>query len=219
MKRYLTEAEQRKLLQTIKGVADPLAQRDYHWVRSLILTGARITEWSLLTVPRVELALQTGWLVIPKEHRKGGKAGHEYPVSEPLRESLRALLMMARSESGVAPAGSEQPLIMGRDGLPLSVRSYQHRLKGWVIEAQLDPRVTVHWLRHTRGMNILRNSTSKAPLRLVKAALGHRSMASTGVYLEMSREEYAEGLRQVDGGRLRRGQAVARTRQALGGVA
>lgn len=208
MKRYLTEPEQTKLLAAIKKINDPLAQRDYHWIRALLLTGARITEFSLLTVAQVEQALATGWLVVSKAQRKGGKRGHEYPLSEPLRQALRALVMMARAEAAAPAGGSPQPLVMGRDGRPLSVRSYQARLKLWVQAAQLDPRVSVHWLRHTRGMNILHRSRAKAPLRLVKEALGHSSLSSTGIYLQMSREEYAAELRAVDGGRLSKREAV-----------
>lgn len=216
MKRYLTEPEQRALLTAAKAVADPLAQRDYHWLRVLIETGMRVGEFSQMTVAQAEEALRGGeWLAIPAHQRKGGKKGHEYRLSEPVRQSLRALVMMARAEAADWPASGIVPLVWGRDGAPLSVRSYQSRLKLWLAEAGLPRHVSIHWLRHTRGMNVLRRSRGDNPVKVVQLALGHEAISSTGVYLTMSREELAEQLDQVAGGHVSKAQA---RRRAAAGV-
>lgn len=219
MNRYLTETEQAALLRAAKQCRDPLAQRDYHWIRFVIATGARVTELSLITREQAESALATGWLVIHKGQRKGGKKGHEYPVTQTVAESLRALIFMSRAEQEVRDDGRPAPLIWGRSGQGLSVRSYQDRLKLWVTEAKLDARCSVHWLRHTRGMNILRRSRGKNPLMTVKQALGHSSLASTGVYLQGGREEYVQELQQVDGGRLSKAAARKQAEQQQGSAA
>ena len=206
MNRYLTEAEQQQLLRTVKAYRCPLAQRDYHWIKLLIATGARVTEFSLLTLSQAENALASGWLVVNAAQRKGGKKGHEYLVDQVVRECLVALTFLARQEQ--APRdGTPAPLIWGREGHALSVRSYQARLKLWVLEAKLDPRTSVHWLRHTRGMNIMRRSRGNNPLKTTQMALGHSSLSSTGVYTQMAREEYARELHQVGGGRMSKGAA------------
>jgi len=62
-RRYLTELEQSRLLSGASRVNDPLAQRDFHWMAALILTGMRIQEFSRLTVGQVQQSLATGWLV------------------------------------------------------------------------------------------------------------------------------------------------------------
>ena len=93
-KKYLTELEQSLLLLGVSKVADPLAQRDYHWIAALILTGMRVQEFSRLTVPMVQQALASGWLVSPKEHCKGGKRGNEYMVTARLRTHLEALVKL-----------------------------------------------------------------------------------------------------------------------------
>lgn len=215
MKRYLTEPEQRALLTAAKAVADPLAQRDYHWLRVLIETGMRVGEFAQVTVAQAEEALRGGeWLAIPAHQRKGGKKGHEYRLTEPVRQSLRALLMLARSEAADWPSTARVPLVWGRDGTALSVRSYQSRLKLWLAEAGLPGHVSIHWLRHTRGMNVLRRCRGENPLKVVQLALGHDAISSTGVYLTMSREELAEQLDQVAGGHV--GKAQARRRAAAG---
>lgn len=216
MRRYLTEAEQQRLLKTVRAQRDPLAQRDYHWIRALILTGARINEWSLMTLAQAEMALRSGWLVVKPQQRKGGKRGQEYCVTQPLRECLEALTFMARTEAAAGAAAGEPPLVWGRDGAALSVRSYQARLKLWVTEAGLDPRTSCHWLRHTRGMNVIRRSRGNNPLKVAQEALGHASLASTGIYTQMTREEIAAEMHQIDGGRVPKRQA---RREALGAQA
>lgn len=215
-KRYLTESEQARLLDGAQRVNDPLAQRDHHWMCALVLTGMRITEFSLLTVPMVEMALQVGWLVSPPEHckgREGKKRSNEYMVTAALRVHLEALVKFSQAEAKArtAPAGA-LPLVWGRDGA-LSVRSYEDRLKHWVAHAGLDPRISPHWLRHTRGMNIMRRSRGTNPLKVAQIALGHASLKSTGIYLDMSREEFERELQLVDGGRVSK---KAARRMALG---
>lgn len=206
-KRYLTELEQSRLLSGVSKVNDPLAQRDYHWIAALILTGMRVQEFSRLTVPMVQQALASGWLVCPKDHCKGGKRGNEYMVTARLRLHLDALVKLSCSlGAGCVVPDVGQPLVWGRDVAgragPLSVRSYEARLKQWAVHAQLDARISPHWLRHTRGMNIMRRSRGSNPLKVAQIALNHSSLKSTGIYLDMSREEYERELQLVDGGRL-----------------
>lgn len=216
MKRYLTEQEQVRLLAAAKALADPLAQRDYHWMACLILTGMRITEWRCLTVSRVVQGLAAGWLVSDKVHCKG-KRGNEYLVTARLRYHLGVLVGLSHAlGEGLPVPLAGQPLVWGRAGLgdgdggsegrgvagPLSVRSYEARLKHWAGVASLDLRISPHWLRHTRAMNIMRRSSSHNPLKVTQLALGHASVSSTGVYLQMSREELERELHLVDGGRV-----------------
>jgi len=210
MKRYLTEPEQRQLLAPMKGSTDPLAQRDYHAFSALILTGMRIAEFTKLTVPQVRQGLRCGWLVSLKEHCKGRRHTNEYLVTQPLRRHLQALVDLsdAMAISMAQPEGQFQPLVWGRDvaGIagPLSVRSYEARLKEWSARAGLDPRLSPHWLRHTRAMNVITRTRGKDGLRVAKLALNHQSIRSTGIYTQMSREQYEREIHLVDGGRVPR---------------
>ncbi|MEQ1659977.1 MAG: tyrosine-type recombinase/integrase [Hylemonella sp.] len=207
-KRYLDEPQQRRLLRAAKCCNDPLAQRDYHWMAALTLSGMRIQEFSKLTAQRVRLGLACGWLVSLKDNCKGKRRANEYMVTQQLRVHLQALLKLSDDlAAGIELCdGQEQPLVWGRDiagkAGPLSVRSYELRIKHWAEAAGLDPRLSPHWLRHTRGMNIMRRSRGDNPLKVCQLALNHASMASTGVYLQMSREEYERELQLVDGTRL-----------------
>ncbi len=221
MRRYLTEAEQRKLLATAKRVNELLAQRDYHWMAALILTGMRVQEFSRLTAPQVRQALTCGWLVSLREHCKGKKHTNEYLITHPLRQHLQALLKISDELARAIEHDDEQlqPLVWGRDVAGkaghLSVRSYEARLKEWAVAADLDARISPHWLRHTRGMNVINRTRGKDGLRVAKLALNHQSIRSTGIYTAMSREQYEREIRMVDGGRVPR--RVAR-RAAEGAV-
>ncbi|CAM8627284.1 XerC Site-specific recombinase XerC [Comamonadaceae bacterium] len=225
LKRYLTEDEQRRLLTVVKGQAGLLAQRDYAWIRLLIETGMRINELATLSYRQAADALATGWLVVNKEQRKGKRKGQEYLVTEPVRQCL-VKLMELQEELRPLGAVSEgaPPLIWGRCGVVggrllgenMSVRSFQARMKHWGYLAGLPAGVSPHWLRHTRGVNIVRRSRGRNPLKVVQEALGHASIASTGIYTQLTREEYANELRTVASGRMRK--VDARAAASAGGV-
>ena len=210
MMRYLTEPEQRELLKAPKSQACPLAQRDHHWIGALILTGMRITEFSCLTVPMVRQALATGWLVSDKNDCKGKRKANSYCVTIQLRGHLEALVKISDSQAQMSLL-IEQPLIWGRDNAaPLSVRSYEARLKHWAVAAGLDASISPHWLRHTRGMNVMKNHRGGDALKVAQLALGHASLRSTGIYTHMSKEDLATALQAVDSssGRMRKADAV-----------
>lgn len=204
MMRYLTEPEQRRLLQAAKCQACPLAQRDYHWMAALILTGMRIQEFTYLNVAQVKLALATGWLVSKKEHCKGKRHANDYCVTQQLRLHLAALVQMSDATAALLGAQPDvQPLVWGRNPAvgtgALSVRSYEARLKEWAAAAGLDPRISPHWLRHTRGANVMRRCRGNNPLKVAQLALNHTSLRSTGIYLQMNREDLERELQVVDG--------------------
>jgi site-specific recombinase XerD len=221
MRKYLTDHEQRQLLQAAKREADLLAQRDYHWMGALITTGMRIQEFSRLTAPQVRQALACGWLVSLREHCKGKKHTNEYLVTQPLLVHLQALLSISDELARGIEHDQEQlqPLVWGRDVAGkaghLSVRSYEARLKVWAAKASLDPRISPHWLRHTRGMNVIGRTRGKDGLRVAQRALNHASIRSTGIYTQMSREAYEQEIRFVDGGRVPRRVARQMAEQAV----
>lgn len=220
MMKYLTEPEQRELLKAARVKLDPLAQRDYHWMAALILTGMRIQEFTHLTVKQVRLALATGWLVSQKQHCKGKRKANEYCVTMQLRVHLLALIRLSDSlGQDLEPPEEGQPLVWGRnlDGSAtrLSVRSYEVRLKQWAVVAGLDSRISPHWLRHTRGMNVIARCRGNNAMKVAQLALNHASLRSTGIYIQMSRETLERELQLVDGaGRM--GKADARKLAAQG---
>lgn len=198
LKRYLTDTEQTLLLSTVKQFSDVLARRDYAWMRLLNDTGFRVTEFSLMTVRDAMTALQSGYIFIPREHRKGKKRDHSKLVTEPVRRALLDLLDIRR-EMGYLDDG-EVPLVMSRKHGVMSVRAYQQRVALWAQFAGIPGNVSPHWFRHTRAMNIMRRTTSNDPRGIVQAELGHANIASSGIYTTVSREDLIAALKEVDGG-------------------
>lgn len=195
MHRYLTESQQSLLLVTLKLLASTQARRDRAWINLLRNTGLRIGEFSRLSVKQARMALETGWLFIPREHRKGKKQDHSLPVTAPAREDLQALIEIQREMGG--NGADEEPLIYSRKGQRMSIRAYQERFSYWCRRCGFT--ASPHWMRHTRAMNIMRRSTSTDPRGIVQGALGHVSISSTGVYTRMSKEELQRRLEEVDG--------------------
>lgn len=200
-KRYLTEMQQTTLLRAVRlQSGDVLAKRDFAWIRTLIHSGMRIGEFSRVTVGAALAALRTGWLFIPREHRKGKRRDHEVLLTAPLREALNDLLAVRALMTGCTPHREDAPLVLSRQGGAMTVRQYEHRMRHWAAVAGIDEPVTPHWLRHTRAKNIMRRTTSNDPRGIVQKALGHASAASTSIYTELDREELTDALDAVDAG-------------------
>lgn len=198
--RYLTEPEQQLLLRHMHlRRADAVARRDGALMRLFIHSGMRLGETLAMTVGDALSALRTGWIFIAKEHRKGGKHDHTVRATDPLKEALRDLLAARAEITGQANCHESAPLLASRQGEGLTARAVQLRVKAWMKDAGLPAGVSPHWFRHTRAKNIMRRSTSNDPRGIVQAALGHASISSTGIYTEVSREELAEALEEVDG--------------------
>lgn len=228
MKRYLTDDQQRRMLAVVKSQNTPRAQRDYAWIRLLIETGMRVNELHTLKLRQAQDALANGWLVVTKEQRKGKRKGHEYLVTEPVRQCLVKLIaLQAELRPMLAlPDDVVPPLLWGRCGVVkgkllcehMSVRSFQARMKHWAYLAGLPNGVSPHWLRHTRGVNIIRRSRGRNPLKVAQIALGHTDIASTGIYTQICREEYEAEMRAVAGQRVPKAQARAMAARVGGGL-
>lgn len=201
--RYLTPEEQRRLVGVLRlHRGNPAALRDLGWVSALLHTGMRLGEWSAMTVGDALEALRTGWIFIPADRRKGREGqrrDHTVLVTVPVRKALQMLLRARVEMLGAGPARDTAPLVVSRHGGAMCMRQYQVRLAHWAKLAELPDRVSPHWLRHTRAKNIMRATTSNDPRGIVQAALGHASIASTGIYTEVSREDLAAALAEVDG--------------------
>lgn len=199
MRRYLTEDEQARLFKTIGNTAGRRARRDYQALKLMRDTGMRANEFVLISVHAAEAALETNYLYVPKQHRKGGKHDHTVLVTSPIRDALRALIEIHAALMEGALPDPERPLLLSRLKRGMSVRALELRVAYWAKRAGLPPGVSPHWFRHTRAMNIMRRSTARDPRGVVQGALGHATIASSAVYTQLSREEFEAALHEVDG--------------------
>lgn len=186
MERYLTQQEERKLLNTVARVNDIYAQRDNAWMRLLRQTGIRVSSCAALSVEDAEEGIATGQLPVNPEFAKRGKGGH-VPLNKAGLQALKDLLKIRRDMGHSRDPDGR--LIMGRKHRGLSVRSFQARMQHWREEAGLPLDVSPHWFRHTLAMRIMSQSTAANPLGVVSRVLLHNNIASTGIYTRPSRED------------------------------
>jgi len=163
--RGLRDDEQQRLL----AVLPRAPERDRVLVLTLLRCGFRIgaalgLDVADLDLERAELTVRSG---------KGGQADR-FPVGSMLQAEL-ARLVAGRT------AG---PVFVGRAGRRMTTRHAARRFRTLLDAAEIC-RASLHSLRHTYAEAVLART---GDIFSVKEALGHRSIASTLVYLEGRRE-------------------------------
>lgn len=189
--RYLTEAEEKKLMQHVRQFADVLARRDAQWIELMRQTGIRVGSMAGVTLGDAQAALRSKRLHLVDEHAKGGR-GYEVPLNTRAIACIKALVKI-RADMGYG-AHPDQPLVMSRNHRGMSVRSYQARMAMWVAEAGLQVSASPHWLRHTLAKRVMARSEAKDPQGIVQVVLGQRSRESTAIYTLPDREDIADAL-------------------------
>ncbi len=218
MNNDFTQAELKQLFKTLKAHrADELAQRDLAVYEFLLETGLRISEFAASTRQDAERWLADGRLYIAAEKRKGvkGKILKEAGVAVLNPLTQKALRVTERNAhcyilNNAAAAALRQllalnpivdgPLVAGRkEGMALSVRSYQARLAEWAAKAGLPADASPHWFRHTKARQIMRETIAKDPYAQVAYALGQSSTASARIYATPGRSELEEEAQRLEG--------------------
>lgn len=199
--RCLTHDEETRLRRSLKRRGDAQGRRDYAWVRLLLTTGMRLTEFSLLTVGDARAAFVTGRLFVPAEHRKRQACDLAVYAKGEALDALRDLVTVCAEMVGkpAAQLADAHPLVLSRNGEAMSTRAYQQRLKEIAREAGIDPALSPHWLRHTFAVTFLEASegTPQAALVRLKNLLGHTSAASCMEYLTMSRGDVGNEIERI----------------------
>lgn len=188
--KFLTETEEARLMKCVAAASGWQARRDACALRLMRSTGLRVGTLVGLTVADAREGISTGRLVLRDSICKRGK-GYPVQVTEKTRAALRGLLTI-RKDLGLGWP-PDAPLLVSRTtatgGQGMSVRAVQMRVRYWADRAGLAPGITPHWLRHTLGQRLMRNSTAQNPLLIVNRALGHGCLDSTLIYTRPTRED------------------------------
>lgn len=170
----------------------PISDDDAHHIWTAAPDGARIPlGLALMCGMRCQELSAARWEDITWDRQpviliggKGAKGGHERRVVVP--DALALVLRTRRLKHGYMARG------------PLGQGSNPELMSQWlahVLRNELGVDASGHRLRHYYATALLRRG---ANVRLVQDALGHSSLATTGLYLKVTLDdqaEFAKGLR------------------------
>ena len=178
--RIMTEEEINTFLDRLaKAVpeGEPMMRRDRAMLELLYASGLRVSE--LVGLDLRSVSFGDSMLLVRGKGRKerivpfGSKAGQALNDYLPIRERV---LMEAKKRG-------ETALFLNTRGERLTTRSVDRLLKKYVSAFGPKVRVSPHSMRHAFASHLL---TEGADLRAIQEMLGHRSLATTQKYTQVS---------------------------------
>ncbi|MCK4850926.1 MAG: tyrosine-type recombinase/integrase, partial [Phycisphaerae bacterium] len=116
-------------------------------------------------------------------HVRGkGRRERLAPAGQRALEAIREYLAK-RQQHHRPDETAEQALFVNKSGQRLSTRSVRRKLDKYLAQANLDPSISPHTLRHTFATHMLNRG---ADLRSVQELLGHRSLSTTQIYTHLT---------------------------------
>lgn len=177
--RVLKESERSKSARS-RSMAEYVALRDAAILEVLYSTGARVSEIAGLIEDNVDLLSS-----IVKVRGKGKKE-RMCPLGMPACRALGRALEQAH-ELWPRWHGQEKsrPVFLNLKGGALTTRSMERIMKKYLLEADLNPKLSPHALRHSFATHMLDRG---ADLRSVQELLGHSSLSTTQIYTHITVE-------------------------------
>jgi len=172
----LTPKEIQRLLAACGEVPTPLLSRAV--VEVLYATGVRRAELLALDLSDVDHRQRTVFVRAGK-----GEQPRLLPLAPTCYQALLRYLELARPELEREPTSA---LFLSTRGQRLSKDSLARLLHELSRVAGLAKRVTPHCFRRTCATGLLSNGTN---LKVIQTILGHQSLETTSVYLNLSPEE------------------------------
>jgi len=154
--------------------------RDKAVLEVLYSTGARVAEIAGTTEGDVDLL--SGVVKV----RGKGKKERICPLGQPAFRALRDAMKKAdQLWPGAERGRKSRPVFRNLKGGALSARSIERAMKTYLREADLNPDLTPHALRHSFATHML---DAGADLRSVQELLGHASLSTTQIYTHVTVE-------------------------------
>jgi integrase/recombinase XerC len=178
--RIMTEEEMNNFLNRVAEAVqsgEPMMRRDRAILELLYASGLRVSELAGLDLRSVNFS--EGMLLVRGKGRKerivpfGSKAKQALDDYLPIRERV---LMEARKSGQTA-------LFLNTKGARLTTRSVDRLLKKYVRTFGPNVKVSPHSMRHAFASHLL---TEGADLRAIQEMLGHKSLATTQKYTQVS---------------------------------
>jgi len=188
MVKYLTQDEEKKLLDNVSGVFE---ERDRAILVFFLNTGLRVGEATKLINSDVENGNIKKELQIRKEIAKR-KIARRIPLNKKARRSIKFLLAWNRKHGYSSNPGDS--FLVSRKGSKFTPMQVDRIMIKARKKTKLDFVVTPHSLRHTFAMKILAATDN---IILVKDLLGHRDIRTTQIYLSASRQAMRDAVERI----------------------
>jgi integrase/recombinase XerC len=178
--RIMTEEEMNNFLNRVAEAipkGEPMMRRDRAILELLYASGLRVSELAGLDLRSINFG--DGMLLVRGKGRKerivpfGSKAKQALVDYLPVREKV---LMEVRKTGQTA-------LFLNTKGARLTTRSVDRLLKKYVLTFGPNVKVSPHSMRHAFASHLL---TEGADLRAIQEMLGHKSLATTQKYTQVS---------------------------------
>ena len=170
------EADQIEALFKAPDQSTLLGLRDFAMLEVMYSTGVRVSELVGLDVTDVDFDEAIC-------HVRGkGRRERLAPLGQRAVEAIKKYLDK-RQQPRPGQSSDEQALFVNKSGQRLSTRSVRRKLDKYLAQANLDPSISPHTLRHTFATHMLNQG---ADLRSVQELLGHRSLSTTQVYTHLT---------------------------------
>lgn len=166
-----------------------LGARDRAILETLYSTGIRVSE--VVAINRADLhdsQAGTEEIII----RGKGRRERRVPLGTNALRALRHYLQMVDADYAARgrKAAADEPLFINKNGGRLSSRSVRRKVAKYLVEANLDPDISPHTIRHSFATHLLDHG---ADLRSVQELLGHQSLSSTQVYTHLTSGRMRDG--------------------------
>ncbi len=165
--KYLKEDEVRKLL----NAPDRQKTRDRLILRILYRCGLRVSELTSLKIEDIDF--DEGMITV-----REGKGDKDRIV--PIDNETLDLIQLYKGDA------EEGVLILSQRNEPLSTRQVERIVKKYADEAEINKNVYPHMLRHSFAVHSLKAGMN---LRSVQKMLGHSSLTTTQIYLDLTGED------------------------------
>jgi integrase/recombinase XerD len=170
----LTEAEYQRL----RGAASDNV-RDLAIIELVLQTGLRLSEIARLTTNDVIMPAINSHFSLPVGHvRIAGRGAHSRTVTLNIRACEALSGYLTEREETDSPA-----LFLTKFGFGIGPRSIENIVAKYCKQAGISG-TSVHALRHTMATHMVKNGMK---LDIVRQALGHTSLKTTGLYVDLAR--------------------------------
>lgn len=175
----VSEAEAKRLLESIDPDDLPFGARDRAMLEMLYGSGLRVSELTQLLPEQVDW--DDGFLRITG---KGGKTRY-VPLGGMAAAALRRYLSAARPMLAQGAQRPAKTLFLSRLGGALTRERIRQIIKRRAQDAGLPENVYPHIMRHSFATHLLENG---ADLRVIQDMLGHADLATTQIYTHVEQK-------------------------------